>query len=431
MPTATLPPGPQIPAKRQKRQFSERPLVFLETCARTYGDIFTLQTNTDIAPQVFISNPQAIEQIFTAKAEILDSGAQAGQALPLMGKNSLFALSGKAHQRDRKLLMPPFHGKRMHLYGQLVRDITQQVSHQWQPGEQFSARDCMEDISLMVMLKAVFGLADGERYQQIHQLLTAEQNPGETRQNWILRQRQSLDALIYEEIRERQTVADSSRTDIMTLMMSARDELGQPMTELELRDELMTLLVAGHDTTATSLAWALYWIHSLPQVGEKLREELVEIGESLEINAILQLPYLNAICQETLRIYPVIIVTEDRVVKQPFEVMGYHFEPGIRLIPCIYLTHRREDIYPEAAKFKPERFLERKFSPYEYFPFGGSHRTCIGRAFAQFEMKLVLATLLSHWQLELAEDANVYPVYEAKVLQPAGGVKMVVKRRIK
>ena len=210
-------------------------------------------------------------------------------------------------------------------------------------------------------------------------------------------------------------------------MMSARDEQGQPMTDVELRDELMTLLVAGHETTATSLAWALYWIHHLPQVREKLLQELDALGDNPDPSAIVRLPYLNAVCQETLRIYPVAMLALNRVVKSPLQIGGYQFEPGNLLVPCIYLTHHREDLYPDPKQFKPERFLERQFTPYEYLPFGGGNRACIGMAFAQFEMKLVLATILSHWQLELADSKPVEPVRKGALLGPAQGVPMVVK----
>jgi unspecific monooxygenase len=210
-------------------------------------------------------------------------------------------------------------------------------------------------------------------------------------------------------------------------MMAARDEAGEPMTDVELRDELITLLVAGHETTATALAWAFYWIHHLPQVREKLLQELDTLGDNPDPNTIFRLPYLNAVCSETLRLYPVAMLALNRVVKSPIQIGGYQFEPGILLIPCIHLTHQREDLYPEPKQFKPERFLERQFAPYEYVPFGGGNRRCIGMAFALFEMKLVLATVLSRWQLELTDSKPVQPVRSGALLRPEGGVRMVVK----
>lgn len=192
--------------------------------------------------------------------------------------------------------------------------------------------------------------------------------------------------------------------------MSAVDEAGQPMTDEELRDELMTLLVAGHETTASALTWALYWIHHLPDVHDKLLYELNTLSDNADPSAISRLPYLTAVCQETLRIYPITLTTFVRVLKSPLELMGYEFEAGTALVPCVYLTHQREDLYPEPKRFKPERFLERQFSPYEYFPFGGGNRRCIGIALAQLEMKLVLATIVSRFQLALTDSRPVKPV---------------------
>jgi cytochrome P450 family 110 len=447
MPTLKLPNGPQTHPWIQTFQWLTNPLEYMEECAKRYGDVFTLQLGQNAAPQVFILNPQAIQQIFTTDPKQLDSGESAGIKSPLLGRQSLLALEGKPHQRQRKLLTPPLHGERMLAYGELIRNITEQVTSQWQVGETFAVLPSMQAISFQVILKAVFGLEDGPRYEKLNELLIAILNPKipilrtvllifpSMRQDlgawspWgkYLRLRQQIDELIYTEISDRKAQPDPSRTDILSLMMAARDEAGEPMTDVELRDELMTLLVAGHETTATTLSWALYWIHHLPQVREKLLQELDNLGEQPDPNAIFRLPYLNAVCSETLRLYPVAISALNRVVKSPLQIGEYNFEPGTLLIPSIYLTHHREDLYPQSKQFKPERFLERQFSPYEYLPFGGGNRRCIGMAFALFEMKLVLTTVLSHWEMELADRKPVQPVRKGLLFSPAGGVKMVVK----
>ncbi|MEH2091338.1 cytochrome P450 [Nostoc sp.] len=442
-----LPNGPQTHPWVQTYQWLTNPLEYLEDCAKRYGDIFTLQLGQNSPAQVFISNPQAIQQIFTTDPKQLDSGEPAGIRSPLLGRQSLLALEGKPHQRQRKLLTPPLHGERMLAYGELIRNITQQVINRWQVGETFAVLPSMQAISFQVILKAVFGLEDGPRYEKLNELLIAILNPKIPILRTILllfpamrrdlgawspwgkylRLRKQIDQLIYAQIQERKAQPDPSRTDILSLMMAARDEAGEPMTDLELRDELMTLLVAGHETTATSLSWALYWIHHQPQVREKLLQELDKLGEQPDPNAIFRLPYLNAVCSETLRLYPVAISALNRVVKSPLQIGEYNFEPGTLLNPSIYLTHHREDLYPESKQFKPERFLERQFSPYEYLPFGGGNRRCIGMAFALFEMKLVLATVLSHWEMELADSKPVQAVRKGLLFSPAGGVQMVVK----
>jgi unspecific monooxygenase len=279
-----------------------------------------------------------------------------------------------------------------------------------------------------------FGLREGSRYEELKKLLLKILNPKQpfvrglllvfpllqkdlgAWSPWgkFLRLTDQINKLIYAEIKERQENPDPSRTDILSLMMATKDEEGQPMTDVELRDELMTLLVAGHETTATSLTWALYWIHHLPQVREKLLQELDALGQQPDANEIFKLPYLNVVCSETLRMYPVAMLALNRLVKSPLEVMGYNLEPGNLVVPCIYLTHHREDLYPDSKQFKPERFLERQFSTSEFLPFGGGNRRCIGMALALFEMKLVLASVLSQWEMELA-DTNLYNQQE-KVL---------------
>jgi cytochrome P450 len=213
-------------------------------------------------------------------------------------------------------------------------------------------------------------------------------------------------------------------------MLTARDESGEPMSDQELRDELMTLLFAGHETTATALAWALYWIHWLPEVGAKVVKELIELGPNPDPISISRLPYLNAVCQETLRIYPVGLFTFSRILKHPWQLMGYSFEPGAQFSICIYLLHHRPDLYPDPKQFRPERFLERQFSPYEYQTFGGGNRRCLGAAFALFEMKLVIASLLSHWKLKLETDRPIKPVRRGMTMAPAKGVPMQVHKRL-
>jgi cytochrome P450 len=426
------------------------PLYYLERNYQRYGDIF-IGKSSIFPPQVFISNPQAIQEIFTADSKLFKSGTVNHITLPLVGSNSLLLLDGDRHLQQRKLLMPPFHGERMKAYGQIIRNTTEKVINNWTPGKSVIAQSTMQQISLEVILHAVFGLSEGERYQQIQQLMinmfSLFSNPLNATFLFIkslqkdlgawspwggfLRQRQRLDELLYQEIRDRKTLSQPLGEDILSLLISARDEAGQPMSEVELRDELMTILFGGHETTATALAWALYWIHYIPEVREKLLQELNSIDvENCDQVEITKLPYLNAVCCETLRIYPILLFAFPRLLQAPMQLMGYNIPKGMILAPCIYLVHHRPDIYPEPKRFKPERFLERQFSPYEYLPFGGGNRRCIGTAFAMFEMKLVLAKVLSRYSLELAENRPVMPVRRGVTMAPAGGVPLVVKGRI-
>lgn len=439
-----LPDGPQTPPALQLIQWIARPLNYMDTCAQRYGDSFTVRLG-NVFEAVFLSNPQAIQQIFTTDPGLFDTSRNNGLLQPILGNQSLIMVDGDRHERQRRLLMPPFHGDRMRAYGQLICDITRQVMSQWKIGQPFSVRSSMQEISLRVILKAVFGLREGSRYEQLRQLLGSllesissplsssllfydllQRDLG----SWspwgrFLRQRQQIDTLVYAEIHERRAEADLDRADILSLLMAARDEAGQPMTDVELRDELMTLLIAGHETTASALTWAFYWIHRLPEVHGRLLQELDTLGEVADPSEVFRLPYLTAVCQETLRIYPIGMLAFPRTTKVPIDLMGEQIDPGTTLVPCIYLTHQRQDLYPEPERFRPERFLERQFSAYEYLPFGGSNRRCIGLAFAQFEMKLVLVTVLSHWQLAIAKNHQVRPVRRGLTSAPSGGKWLV------
>ena len=232
-------------------------------------------------------------------------------------------------------------------------------------------------------------------------------------------------------LRERRAELDQNRQDILSLMMAARYDDGQGMSDEELHDELMTLLVAGHETTASALTWAFYWIDRLPEVREKLLQELNTLGVNTDLSSVAKLPYLTAVYQETLRIYPIVMTAFPRIVKTPITIMGYELREGMVIVPSIYLAHHREEVYPQSKQFKPERFLERQYSPYEYLPFGGGNRRCIGMAFAQYEMKIVLATVLSEFQVSLVNKRPVRPVRRGLTLAAPAGMLMVATPQVK
>ncbi|MEM9808688.1 MAG: cytochrome P450, partial [Cyanobacteria bacterium P01_D01_bin.56] len=296
------------------------------------------------------------------------------------------------------------------------------------PGQPFVARSSMQSIKIRVILRAVFGLDKGERYDQMQQSLAqrldmvssplaslliffpalskdlGDWSPGHKVQQLSGK----CDRLIYDEIRERRSQDISNRSDVLSLLLAARDEQGEGLDDVSLRDELMTLLVAGHETTATALTWALYWIYSRPDIYQRLMDELnsCDISDPLSIT---RLPYLNAVCNETLRIYPVAMLTFPRRAEQPLELMGHNIESGTLLMGCIYLIHHHPDIYKNPEEFNPDRFLENTYSPYEFIPFGNGVRRCVGAALAQMELKLVLSTILTTTSLKLMNDKPVKP----------------------
>lgn len=440
---SALVPRIQVPEWLQTLRAIVNPIPYLEKAYAEHGDIFEGRS-LGFPPFIVLNHPDAIEQVFTTDPSLFDSVSGNQIISPITGDQGLILLEGKVHQNRRKLVMPPFHGERMRAYGEAICAIATQVSQEWPQNQTFAMRTATQEITLRVILRTIFGIDDNERFQQLRQLLgemlrtfdtplgsshlffTGLQKDIGPWSLWgkFLRRKQKINALLLAEIRERRH--QSLGEDILSLLLAARDQQGEPMGDAELRDELMTLLFAGHETTASALAWAMYWIHKVPEVRTKLLAELRDVTPDVDPSDIAKLPYLSAVCSETLRIYPLVIFTFGRILKQPLRVMGYDLPPGVMLTPCIYLVHHREDLYPNANTFRPERFLERQFSPYEYFPFGGSNRRCLGSAFALFEMKLVLATILKQTTLQLASQRSIQPVRRGITFTPAGGVPMLV-----
>lgn len=443
-----LPDGPQSPQWLQKIQWTTNPLAYMDAAGQRYGDIFNAPVIGNHPCLLLVSHPQALQQIFSNQTNHFT--APPNRLLqPVVGDHSVFVLEGDRHRRERKLLMPPFHGEQMLSNGQLLCELTEKVMQQLLPGQVFTARTLMQEISLEVILNVVFGLHDGERFGQLKEAIVDLMNGFKSPftsgllffpslqkdlgawSPWgsFLRKQQQINRLLFAEIQERRQQHNPSSSDILTLLLEARDEDGEPMTDEELRDELMTLLLAGHETTATAIAWALYWIQRFPEVHSKMLQELDALSEAPSPMEIVRLPYLTAVCNEALRIYPVAILTAPRAVKEPVELMGYQLQPGTRLYGCIYLTHHRQDLYPQPEQFKPERFLQRQFSPYEFLPFGGGIRRCIGEALALFEMKLVLATIVSRYQLTLAQQEPERPQRRGVTLAPGKGVRLIMQSR--
>ena len=440
-----LPNTIPLSALRQTANWIARPYDFLDECARNYGDTFTMKL-VGFPPLVFLSNPQAIREIFAADAKQFDAGRSNGILQSLLGSNSLVLLDGDRHQRQRKLLLPPFHGEKVKSYGETICQITKKVGSQWQPNQPFLASKVMQDITLEVILQAVFGLREGKRYQQLKPLLASlldltgsplrssflffpwlQQDLG----GWspwgkVVRQRKQIYNLLQAEIDERRSQSSVTGNDVLSLMLLAKDEAGQPMTDSELKDELMTMLIAGHETTATVLAWALYWIHKLPTLKAKLLEELNGLNDNTDPMAIASLPYLTAVANESLRIYPIVPIVFPRFAKQEVTINGRTFPAETTLVPCIYLLHHREDLYPQSKEFRPERFLERQLSAWEFIPFGGGNRRCLGYALAMLEIKLVLATILTDFPLKLADDRLVKPRRRGLTIATSNGIPLVV-----
>lgn len=442
----TLPPGPTESAFIQLLKWIADPLSLLEKSLQQYGDPFTLEFR-NFNPFVFLSNPDTIQEILTRDRANFYGGKENYILLPIVGENSILLTDGTVHDRQRKLMFPPFHGDQIRHYGETMAEITQKVAKKWETGQPFSMRSSMQEITLEVIMQAVFGISEGDRHSQLKTRLakTLELTGGSVLRSsllflpalqkdflgspWrnFLQRQKTINDLLQAEIEQRREENKCGGKDVLSLLMSAKDEDGNPMSDAELRDQLITLLFAGHETTATALAWGFYWIHKLPEVREKLLAELATLSDISDVKELNQLSYLDAVCKETLRIYPVAFVTFPRVTKSTVKVGDYEYPPNTVLAPCIYLLHHREDLFPNSKQFQPERFLERDFSPYQFMPFGGGSRRCIGDAFAPMEMKIVIATVLKQYQLTLAEKKTVKPVRRGVTIAPAGGVKMQLR----
>lgn len=432
-----------------------QPMGYMDDNVRRYGPMFQIGGDSS-APLVYVGDPEVVREIFTLDDSKVITGQQNKVLQVMVGERSILLLDGDPHRRQRKLLMPPFHGDRLRTYAQLIADITRQVSASWQPRQTIVARQPMQDLTLGVILQAIFGLREGERLSQLQRLMGTLLDafaypisasflffPG-LQKDWgplspwgkFVRVRKAVRALIYAEIRDRRHALSQpgeslqAKTDILTMLLQARDEKGGAMSDEELHDEIVTLLLAGHETTASGIVWALYWVHHLPEVQQKLRAELATLGDQPDPMAISQLPYLTAVCQETLRIFPITPTTFVRQLREPMTMAGYPFKAGTALMPATYIIHQRPDIYPEPRQFRPERFLERQFAPHEYLPFGGGHRYCIGSALAMMELKISVATLLSDFELALLHSRPVLPSRRGLTMAPPASMKLKVKAKL-
>lgn len=433
-----LPPGPRVPLLNTWN-WLRRPYPFLEECRARFGSTFTF-TLPGLPPLIVFSNPDDVKEIFTDDGERMVAGQFNRSLRAFLGDHSVLMLDGREHLRHRRLLLPPFHGERMAAYGQVMIDAAHNAVDRWPLDRPFAIHGPMQEITLQVILRAVFGVEEGPRLRELSHTITellrlgawppllipALQRDYGAWSPWgrFLRFREKADQLLLEQVRMRQA-ADKGQ-DILSLLLDARDEAGQPMTDVELRDELVTLVVAGHETTATGLAWAFRWLLGNPGVEARLREELA--GGDLTPERIAKLEYLDAVAREALRLYPVIPIV-GRVLLQPARIGGWDLPAGVAVVCSIYLAHRRPEAYPEPERFNPGRFLGVKPSPYEFFPFGGGMRRCIGMAFALYEMKMVLATVLSRASLRLAPGPAIEPVRRAITLMPSDGLRVELTRR--
>src|SRR3954453_20172808 len=428
---AKLPPGPPMPTLLQTIGWWNRPLAFHETARRRYGNRYTVRL-LGSPPFVMHADPDHIKQIFTAPPDVLHPGEGASLLTPVVGTQSVILLDEQEHLSQRRLMLPAFHGEKMQQLSDLVTEVTEREVASWPTGSEVSLHPRLQGLTLEVILRAVFGLDPGPRLGALRAALTRildfatrpmtlvpylqKELGGHSRWARFIALRRDADALVYEMMEERPSAADEGGDDVMAMLLAARHEDGSPMSSKELHDELMTLLVAGHETTASSLAFGLSMLARNPHVVGELR------GEDDD--------YMQATIQEILRARPVLPNAAPRLVKKPIEVGGWHYEPGpVCLIANSYLVHHDPEIYDEPYSFRPERFIEEPPGTYTWIPFGGGRRRCLGASFALLEMKVVLREVLRRYDVRPGVDGAEVSRRRSITISPRLGASTVLRTR--
>ena len=411
--------------------FAER--SWLERSRRRHGDVFAANVGP-FKPLVVVADPAEAKRIFAGDATVLHGGEAHEILEPVVGEHSVILLDENEYLHRRRMYLSPFHGDRMRVYGDTFREITQDAIDRWPLGTPFSLHKSMLAVTMRVIMRAVFGIEQAARYEELERRLARLLHAGQIpvmfpalqrdlggRGPWgrFLRLKDSVDEVVYEEVRRcRADPEVGNRQDVLALLVQARDEDGRPLTDRQLRDDLVTLLVAGHETVASGLAWAFERLLRHPAVLARLKAELAEGQDG----------YLDAVIKETLRTRPPLTAAV-RTVKAPIEVGGFTVPAGATLAASMTLIHGRSDLYSDAGAFRPERFEEGAPPPSAWLPFGGGVRRCVGAAFATHEMKAVIATTLERCDLAAVGDRPEGLGRRAITSVPSRGTRVVLRRR--
>jgi cytochrome P450 family 135 len=428
----TLPPGPRMPAALQAVGWARRPYPFMKRCQERYGDIFTLRI-LHSGTWVLLCDPDDVKRVFTAPAGSLGVALANPLLLPVLGPRSVMLLEEPAHMTRRRLMLPPFHGKRMGADAEMMSAVVREEVRRWPAGEPFELWPHMQAITQEVIMRSVFGADEKDRLGRLRALLqrlTAALN--EPRRlslaaalgpRWLARSSgfraamAPVEAALLEEVDRRRREGENGRKDIVSILIEARYEDGSAMGDDELRDELMTLLTDG--PTSSSLAWVFERLLRHPEKLARLREEVLAGEEDA---------YMDAVVKETLRLCPPVPVVVRRLLA-PLELGGYELPAGTVVAPCVYLIHRNEEIYPQPRHFLPERFLERPPGTYTWIPFGGGTRRCLAASYAELEMKRVLRTVLSEVELRAADSDSEHARRSAISFSPDKRGRVIAEPR--
>jgi cytochrome P450 len=447
---AKLPNGPNELKVKQLFKFIRKPIPFLEECRRKYGKTFTLRMPGQ-PPYVVVSDPVDVKKIFTTSSEHLHTGEiNASIFKPVLGNLSLLTLDGEKHLQHRKLMLPAFHGERMQIYGKVMSNMTRDKITSWKVGSTVSLFEEIRDITFSIILHTVFGVdEDSFKFSKLdkslQELLFTIKSPFGlitllskslhfnlgpiTPWAKILKLRNDVDEGLIDEIQSRRKTDLTNRADVLSILLQVCDEAGLPMSNQEIRDEMLTLLIAGHETTATGITWALYHILSNDRILQTIKAELNNVlgKDGNIITNANKLFYLDAVIKESLRLIPVVPYIV-RLTKQNYQLNDFLLPKGVAIVPSIYLAHHETDHWFDSKIFSPERFLNSTEKPYTFLPFGGGARRCIGAAYAQYEMKIVLSEILFHSELILKRGYVPKLIRKGVVITPSEGVPVVVRK---
>jgi cytochrome P450 len=430
-----LPPGPRTPAAIQLVAFWKRPTASLERLRQRFGKRITVALPFQ-PPFVMLSDPDEIKELFTAPPDVVHPGEGARVLEPIIGRNSVILLDESAHLEQRKLMLPAFHGEKMQRLTGVMTELTDAEVQSWPRGSAVELHPRLQRLTLEIILRTVFGLEQGASLDRLRDLLTEVLAFSESPLSvlpamqryapWLppLRRFQTLiekvDGAVYQVIEERRQTGTEGRDDVLSMLLEARHDDASPMSDEELRDELMTALVAGHETTASQLAWAFERLAREPAVTGRLTAEF-DAGEDDE--------FLTATIHEILRLRPVLPNAEPRLTKQPVTIGGYRYPAGVSLLASAYLVHHDPDLYPDPYAFRPERFLGTSPGTYTWIPFGGGRRRCLGASFALQEMKIVLRAVLSRFALEPASPQPEATGRRSITFSPKHGARLILRER--
>ena len=431
--STALPPGPRLPQWVQLIVFMRYWAQFVTACRRRYGKVFTIRAAM-APPMVYVSDPAEIKKVFAGDPSIFHAGEANAMLGGLLGDTSVLVIDDDVHRERRRLMLPPFHRDAVARQAGLMAEIAATNIAGWSVGRPFAVAPKMSEITLEVILRTVIGASDPARLAALRAVMPKLLNVGlwasfaiarpelQRRRLWrALRDRmQEADRLLYAEIAERRADPNlAERTDVLAMLVRATDEDGRALSDRELRDQLMTLLVAGHDTTATGLSWTLERLTRHPTILDKA----VQAADAEDSAGD---EYLDAVAKETLRIRPVVFDV-GRVLKEPVELAGYQLPAGVMVVPAIGLVHSDSQVYPDAERFDPDRMVGANLSPTTWFPFGGGNRRCLGATFAMVEMRVVLREILRRVELATTTAPGETQRVKHVIMVPRNGGRIRVR----